>query len=389
MRLRALSAALLALVPTACTGPQTTSWHRSAEACPGADPAAAWATSTPAEAGLDASALDALARRIEAGELGNLHSLLVVREGRLVYERYFAGEDRAWSRSLGTVEFAEDVLHDLRSVTKSVVSALIGIAQGHGWIGDLDQPLVDAVGRGGRDVDGGLHAVTLRHALTMSAGLEWRELELPYWDPRNGETRMWLGSDPLGWALGRPVESPPGAVFEYNGALPTALAAAVERGAGVSIDRFAVEHLMCPLGIPRFEWLRHRSGLHISASGLRLRPRDMARFGWMMLDGGRFAGRQVVPASFVRDALRAQIDTGDPGRAGGYGYLWWIRRLPAALGGFDVPVARGNGGQRIALIETARMVVVVTAGEYDAPTQNVGPREAIDSVIAALRDDGD
>lgn len=374
---------LLALTQSGCLGVQTTTWQRGEDDCAGAPIPSAWPTAPPQAAGLDAGILEDVARRIEAGELGGIHSLLVVHEGRLVFERYFDGRDAAWSRPLGEVEFNAAVLHDLRSVTKSVVAALVGIAHGANLIPDLDQPLLEAVGLADRPASLHNRGLTLRHALTMSAGLEWRELEFPYWDPRNGETRMWLSGEPLAWALSRPVESPPGSSFEYNGALPTALAQAVEQAAGVSIDRFAREQLMCPLGIKEFEWVRHRSGLHVSASGLRMRPRDMARFGWMMLDEGRFAGRQIVPASFVRDALQPQIATEDPERPQHYGYLWWVRRLPDELGGFHVPIARGNGGQRIALIESARMIVVVTSGEYNSPTQSLGPREVLETVLRA------
>src|SRR5262249_55399098 len=152
---------------------------------------------------------------------------------------------------------------------------------------DLDAPLAQFFPE---QAKGHLHALagrTLRHALTMSAGLAWDELSHPYWDPRNDENGLWRARDPLGFALSREALAPPGQRFAYSGGLPTLLGAAIEKGTGMPLDRFAQERLLCPLGVPRAEWMRHGSGVFVAASGLRLRPRDLARFGQMMLDDGR------------------------------------------------------------------------------------------------------
>ena len=282
------------------------------------------------------------------------------------------------------MSFDARTLHDLRSVTKSVVGALVGIALGTDMLPGLDAPLTDLL-PGYRDrVSPDLQRIQLRHALLMSAGLAWDELSMPYWWPWNDETEMWRSDDPVGFVLTRPVVARPGGAFAYNGGLPTVLGAIVEQASGTTLDRFAAERLFCPLGVSVFEWMRHPSGTYIAASGLRLRPRDMARFGWMMLEGGRFAGRQLVPEEYVRASLARQEET-KSFLAPGYGYQWWVTELGAGDARRDVPAAIGNGGQRIFLLQKEHIVVVVTAGMYDSRNQGEGPQRVLEAVLAAAR----
>ena len=248
-------------------------------------------------------------------------------------------------------------------------------SHGDGAIPDLDAPFAQFFPEHAKGRERDLAGRTLRHALTMTAGLAWDELSHPYWDPRNDEHGLWSAADPLAYALAREPVAPGGASFKYNGALPTVLAAVVERATGRPLDVFARERLLEPLGIDEAEWIRHPSGTFVAASGLRLRARDIARFGQMMLDAGAFGGRQIVPADYARASIAPTVSTAG-GFTPSYGYQWWIGGIPLAL---------GNGGQRIALLGWKRTVIVVTAGEYDSPTQGVGPTRAIEAVVAALR----
>ena len=239
-----------------------------------------------------------------------MHAVLVVRDGRLAFERYFAGDDAMWAKPLGHVAFGPETLHDARSISKSVVGILVGVAHGEGAIPDLDAPLASFFPEHAKGREADLAGRTLRHALTMTAGLAWDELTHPYWDPRNDENGMWSAGDPLEYALSRKPVAPVGARFAYNGGMPTLLAAAIERTTGKRLDRYAQEKLWCPLGVAQADWVQHESGMPIAASGLRLLPRDMARFGQLMLDEGRLGGRALVPADYVRAALSAQVKTG-------------------------------------------------------------------------------
>jgi CubicO group peptidase (beta-lactamase class C family) len=357
------------------TATKTIQWNRAAEDCPGEPAPAPWPTATPEAVGLDGAALEVLAARIEGGEIANVHSLLVVREGKLAFERYFAGDDALWGRPLGRVTFGPDTLHDVRSVSKSVVGILVGVAHGEGAIPDLDAPLASFFPEHAKGREADLAGRTLRHALTMTAGLAWDELTHPYWDPRNDEHGMWSSADPLAYALSRKPVAPGGARFAYNGGMPTLLAAAIERTTGSRLDRYARDKLWCPLGVARADWVRHESGMAVAASGLRLLPRDMARVGQLMLDDGRLGDRPLVPADYVRAALTAQVKTGWE-QIPGYGYQWWVAEHPFAM---------GNGGQRILVDRAHRMVVVITAGNYDSPAQGAAPTRVIGEVSAAIR----
>lgn len=354
----------------------TVIWQRTPDDFPAIPQPESWQTAAPGDVGLDGALLESLAERIAKGELPNVHSLLVTRDGKLAFERYFAGTDALWAFPLGRVAFEADTVHDVRSISKSVVGALVGIAHAEGALPDLDAPLASLFPEYATGRESDLAGRTLRHALTMSAGLSWDELTHPYWDPRNDEHGMWAARDPLEYALSRKPVAAPGERFAYNGGLPTVLAAAIERATRKSLDRYAIEKLWCPLGVTRAEWVTHESGMVVAASGLRLRPRDLARFGQMMLDDGRFAGREVVPADYARASVATQIATQGGGFPPGYGYLWWIAGLPAAS---------GNGGQRVVLHKAARTVIVTTAGLYDSPQQGPVPQQVIESVLRAIR----
>ena len=238
-----------------------------------------WEVTSLEAAGMDRRPIEAMTAEIRRYSDWNIHAVLIEREGRLVYEEYFAGEDQEWGQNLGPVVFTRDTKHDLRSITKSVTSALVGITLASGKIRSLDQLLLDffpehAAASGRREHP----RISLRHALMMSAGLDWNE-DLPYTDPRNDENVMTLSEDPMGYVLTRPGVAEPGAVWRYNGGLPQVLATIVQRATGERLRDYARRVLFAPLGITDFEWLGNLAGVPAAASGLRLRPRDLAKFG--------------------------------------------------------------------------------------------------------------
>jgi CubicO group peptidase (beta-lactamase class C family) len=259
-----------------------------------AQSASDWPTATPAEVGLDGARLTALTAHLREHPELNIHAVLVVKDGRLAYEEYFPGEDNDWGRALGRVEFGPEMLHDLRSVTKSVTSALVGIALGRGLIPDLDARVVDLLPEYAEQASPGARELRLSDLLSMTAGLEWDE-SLPYSDPRNSEIQMTVAKDPLAYVLGLPGVDSPGRTFRYNGGLTTLLGGILQARAGRPLEAWAREVLFEPLGITELTWHTNEAGFPMPASGLRLRPRDLARFGWMYLDGGRWQGTQIVP----------------------------------------------------------------------------------------------
>jgi CubicO group peptidase (beta-lactamase class C family) len=196
-----------------------------------------WQTASLESVGIDIARIEQMTNAIRHYVDWNIHAVLIERDERLVYEEYFAGEDQRWGRRpLGRVQFDRQTKHDIRSVTKSVISALVGIAVAGGAIPSIDKPIVDLFPEHADLATPQWRRVKVRHALTMSAGLAWEELGLPYTDPRNGETRMTTSDDPIRYVLGRPVVAEPGATWNYNGGLTHLLGAIVQRSTGQPLE---------------------------------------------------------------------------------------------------------------------------------------------------------
>ena len=321
-----------------------------------------WPVASPADVRLDAAPLEALAELIENDPSVNVHSVLIVKDGKLVFDRYFSGRDEDWGEDLGIVNFDADTRHDLRSVSKSLTSALVGIAIGEGKLPGVEADAFTLFPDHHDMLAPEKRRLKLHHILSMTAGLDWFEPP-DYTNPGNDEIRMIGSADPVAFVLGRAFVTEPGAEFRYNGGLPTLLGYLLEQAYGQRGDTILKEKLLDPLGIEGFDFRSNDSGLLAYASGIRLRPRDMAKIGQLYLQGGRWQGRQVIPAEWVEASLAPQIV--GAGWAWGYGYQWWITRLDVGGKTWDVPSAVGNGNQRILIVRPLDLVMVVTAGHYN------------------------
>jgi CubicO group peptidase (beta-lactamase class C family) len=320
-----------------------------------------WTSVEPNTVGLDRSPLDKLAKRIDAHPEFNIHSVLVVKDGKLAFEAYFSGNDQDWGTDLGNVTFDSGTRHDLRSVSKSVTSALVGIAIDDGKLPGTDATMPDLFPEYADHIAPNKRDLTLQHLLTMTAGLSWFEPG-DYTNPGNDEIRMINSPDPVAFVLGRSFATTPGERFQYNGGLPTLLGYLLEKAYGKRGDVIAREILFEPLGIDDFDFRANGNGLLAYASGMRLTPRDIARFGLLYLNEGEWQGKQLLPKKWVADSLTPHIGST---RTLGYGYQWWINRFDSPAASMWVPTARGNGGQRIFILEPLNMVVVITAGNYN------------------------
>lgn len=324
--------------------------------------------------GLDEGILAGLVPQFEAWTEANLHSALILRHGRLVFEHYFTGDDWAWATHRGEVRFDAETRHDMRSVTKSVTSLLFGIARDRGLVGSLDTPALDAFPELADLRAPHASAVTLRHLLTMSAGFAWDEAT-PYSDPRNSERQMIDAPDQLRYLFSRPPARPPGAIWTYNGGCTAALAHVVARAARMPLEEFAEEALFGPLGIEGAEWIRcYADGTVNACSGLRLRPRDIAKIGLLVLNQGRWNGALLVSQVWIEESLAPRLN------ADGlwfYGYQWWLGR--SLVNGREIrwALAMGHGGQRIFVVPELDMVVAVTVGLYHHPSLQPVPGEVV------------
>jgi CubicO group peptidase (beta-lactamase class C family) len=246
-----------------------------------------WRFISPNEAGFNSDLEALLDNAIAEKRIWNLHGVVIVRKGRLVLERYFEGDDNARGRPLGKVAFRPDTLHDLRSVSKSIVGLLYGIALADRKVPPPEAPLLASFPEyTDLAADPARNRWTIHNALTMTMGTDWDELSVPYSDPTNSEIAMDRAPDRYRFVLGAPVVMEPGKRWNYNGGATALLARIIAQGAGKPIHAFARETLFDPLGIDPTEWYTDRSGEAIAASGLRMTPRDLARIGLMMLKGG-------------------------------------------------------------------------------------------------------
>jgi CubicO group peptidase (beta-lactamase class C family) len=312
---------------------------------------------------VDRDALCGMADRLAAE--ANVHAVLVARGGRLVFERYFKGADENNNHQAGTVAFDADMLHDMKSASKSVASLAVGIAIDRGLIGSLNEPIFSFFPELSDLRSPDKDRIQLRHALTMSMGLKWVEAT-PSTEDNNDESRMHMAADPCRYVLGLPVTTPAGRDFFYNTGALTLVSAIMRKATGRPLDEFARASLFEPMGITAFAWNRVK-GDSDAGGGLRLRPRDMAKIGQLVLAGGRWNDRQIVPKAWIDVSTTARIEA-----TGGffYGYLWWLGRSLHDGREIQWVGALGRGGQSIRIVPELDLVVVVTAGYY----QDYSPR---------------
>lgn len=253
-------------------------------------PTAQWQTSTPEEQGMDSAAL---AKLVASGTTRSFDSLLVTRHGRIVLDVYYA-------------PYAADMTHAINSATKAVVATLLAIAYKDGLLDRLDRPMLEFFSdRSIANVDERKKAVTLQHLLDMTSGLDWDE---GFEGGREQSLRdMGASSDWTRFILDRPMAHAPGEAFYYNSGGSNLLSAIVAKLAGKSTSDFAQERLFGPLGIAPPFWRRDPQGLPIGGFGLAMRPRDMAKIGYLYLRNGAWEGRQLLPSDFLEAIGHASI----------------------------------------------------------------------------------
>jgi CubicO group peptidase (beta-lactamase class C family) len=354
-----------------------------------------WAVATPQASGFDASALCALLADVATGK-ENVHSVVVERRGRLVAELYRTGLDipitsfyGLWRPFASDIAFGPTTLHDARSVSKSVVSLLIGIALERGTQGkikNLTTPVLDFFPELARLRTPERAAITLEHALTMTSGLQWDEAALP-----NDETRLFWKKSIAEFVLDRPLVDAPGQRFHYNSGGTALLADILVRATGMPLKTLARTQLFEPLGITDWDWVTDFHGRELAFTGLRLRPRDMTKLGRLLLNRGQWQGRQIVSAQWIVASTRPNVAAGFPPRTGTanpshYGYQWRVGSVDWKGRPLAWAAAFGNGGQRIFVVPELDLTLVVTAGDYGSASIVTYTNQLLARVVATVRD---
>jgi CubicO group peptidase (beta-lactamase class C family) len=326
-----------------------------------------WPVSPPAQQGLDPKLIcstgQGLAKLTEAAP----HGVVVIRHGVLVYEQYFSGADMRGYTPLGVVSHNANTLHNIGSITKGAVALLVGITVDRGWLKDLDVPIFEFFPEYADLRTPGKDGISLHHLLSMTSGLDWPERAVSINNPANVVWQGRSASDPYRFVLERSVEATPGGVWNYNSGGVWLLGLILRKVSGQPLEQFAKEGLSEPLGIKDWECDRFPNGDPSASGGLRLRPRDLAKLGQLVLDGGAWHGRQIVSAGWIKQMTAQQSPRGWWfGFARSYGYLWWQGQ--SSIGADDVAwvAALGLGGQRLYVVPNLNLVVAVTAGLYGA-----------------------
>ncbi len=292
-----------------------------------------WEISTPAEEGFTSNNIDGVYQKFYSEDFfPTIHSLLIVRNGKLVAEAYCRDKKE------------RDQFHNIQSATKSITSLLVGMVIDKGLIESVNQTVYHFIPEFFDD-DVRKREITIHHVLTMETGLDFDD------DVHTVKLFNYGGSS-LEYVLHRKLIFAPGTDWYYGDGNPQLLSGIIQKVTGKTEEAFAVEYLFNPLGIKNYQWEKHADGLTFGAVGLWLTPRDMAKIGKLMAQNGVWDGEQIVSASWIAESTRLQTSHQN------YGYYWypWQERKTF--------YAEGHGGQLIYIVQEKQLVVIITADSY-------------------------
>lgn len=365
-------------------------------AAPAADPAA-WPTTSPAAASVNGAVLDSIDSEIARGDYGYVDRMLVIRGGKIVFDKiYHHDYDAAYGDSAKVPSalnasdptgsynyfnpwwhpfYRRGDLHSLQSVTKTIASVIIGAAVYRGDFPSIDTPILTFFDTTKvANIDDRKRQVTVRHLLTMTGGFDWNE-SLPYIDPRNNAVAMEASRDWVEYVINRPMARAPGAEFNYSSGETELLAHIFQRATGLDIEEYAARHLFAPLGIKQWFWKRIPTGLIDTEGGLYLEARDLARIWQLFLDGGSWRGTQIVSKEWVEESVKPAVRAGNRAGTPWYGLKWWLYPNPSDTTKL-VWTGSGFGGQFPMVVPERNLVIVfngwnILPGGKNFPRANI------------------
>ena len=302
-----------------------------------------WKTSTPSEQGLDAEQLDVALN--EAENRSSIYSILIIRNGYIVAERYYRG-------------YSENSSFNIRSVSKSFLSSMVGIAIENGIINNMNEKMLDYFPEYDNfDLDPRKYEITIKHLLTMQAGIDHEH---------NNYSRLYGTSNWIQSAIEEPLLYNPGERHSYNTFLTHLLSGIITKTSGISTYEFGQEHLFDTLGITIQDWKQSPQGIYFGGNNMFFTTRDMAVLGYLYLNGGEINGVQIVPRDWVEESLINRMPQQQQGWSwsdlhdGGYGYLWWLGEIK----GYRVFLAIGHGGQFVICFPGLDMIIATNSNAY-------------------------
>jgi len=352
-----------------------------------------WERSKPALEGMSLDSLSSFSNKLKSGELGYIDGMLVIRNGKIVFEKEYSNNydslfeitntkpgkynyyDPVWHPYYKNTE-----LHTMQSVSKSFTAAAIGIAIKNGVIKDLDVKIMEYfVGFESSNPDPRRNEMTIRDLLTMTTGISWDELSMPYTDTSSSCVQMEASQDWVKYVLDQPMAFKPGEKWEYSSGATILLSNIIKQSTGQDLADYVEQNLFNELGIQNYYWKHTPKGLTDAEGGLYLTPRDLAKLGYLYLNNGEWDGKPVLPDNWVQNNLSKPLDTIWPSFK--YGHQWWL--IPYGENKITM-LASGLGGQRMLVIPEFNIVAVFTGWNvYDTPALNswMAMHKIIDAVV--------
>lgn len=326
-----------------------------------------------AEVSIDPAPLAEAVSKIRQEEYREVHSILILRDGKLVFEEYFEGHRFEYDGNDHHGElltWGREMPHRVMSITKSITSACVGIAVDKGFIESVHQSIFDYLPEHQHLKRDGKGGITIEHLLTMTSGLDWNEWAVPYANPKNDVIMLYQVDDPVAYVLNKGLIDESGKSFNYAGGNNILLGEIIKNAAGMNIDEFSGKYLFGPLGIDPYYWATYRNGVVDAAGSIEITPRDMAKIGLTFLNGGVWNGNRILSEEWVRKSAASYPgnswlnDWDDHWGMKGYSYSWWTHHFTRGGKRVDMYYAAGWGGQFIMVIPDVNSVLVFTGGNY-------------------------
>jgi len=348
-----------------------------------------WETASLDNVTIDIAYLNQMMNYINSTQDHNIHSILIMKDNKLVFEEYFDGylysSDPPGSNG-DYISYDREVDHYLASVSKTITSVIFGAAVKEGFIDDINDNVVNVFPEYENILTGDKANITVHHLLTMSSGLAWDESSTSYENPANDVAALFNSEDPIAYTLSRTLLYPPGTQFLYNSGGTNVLGAIIEKATGISFLDFGNEYLFDPLNIEGGAWQRFPSGYYFASGGIFFRPRELAKIGFLFLNNGYWENHQVVTEEWISESISEHIIT--QGRtlplADGYGYQWWLQDYYVNEIVYESFMAAGWGDQYMIIFPEQNLLVLFNGGNYWS-SGSISPFDLVeDYVLRAL-----
>ena len=327
-----------------------------------------WQTASIDDVGIKKNILSELMKRIHRNEYQNIHSLLIVKNDKLVFEEYFDGYkwDPESDQFRGKfTKFNRETKQNIMSVAKAFTSALVGIAIDHGFIQSVDDNIFSFFPEYTYLKNERKDNISLAHLLTMTSGLQWNEWDVSILDESNDIRQLFIVSDPIKYILAKPVVHDPGTYWYYSGGDVTLLGEVIKEATDLRIDDFAERYLFKPLGIEDYEWETLNSDIIHASGHLHLSPRNMAKLGYVLLNNGVWNNKRIISEDWVKKTTSEYIAIPDRAWEGEkFCYQWWLKTYSVNSALVKAIIRSGWGGQAIILLPKFEMVIAFTGGNY-------------------------